>query len=460
MTNPIGAGSGPRPIEFIGGFESTYMPAHDTDVTETNGHDTRWPQDLALMRDAGVTRLRYPIRWHRIEQAPGRFDWSHTDAVMDHMQEHGMQPIVDLVHHTSYPRWLHNGFADRRFPSAYLRYVECFATRYPWVREYTLFNEPFATLFLCGSEGIWPPYGQGMDGFARLVSNVLPPIAEASRLYAEILPEARHLWVDTCEHHSADPAVGPAMRHAVLCNDRRFVVLDLMLGRCETAGRPFAEQLVGAAGPHLLALPPGRVDVLGLDYYAHSEWFYDRNGGVAPPPRPRGLASLAIEYWNRYRLPVMLSETNLRGYASDRATWLRYTLAECEQARDEGVPLEGYCWFPFVDSCDWDSLLARCEGNIDPVGVHWLDEHLTRHESSMSVSYRRAAAGVPSQQLPAYSLHPPVATWLRGYADQVAGSPALEPPDDEDGSRGTPHIEASALSFGVRPIQTRLRRSA
>src|SRR3954447_17794817 len=170
------------PIEMIGGFESTYMPAHDTDVTETNGHDTRWRDDLALLRRAGVTRLRYPIRWHRIERSPGHYDWSHTDAVMEHMAEHGMHPIVDLVHHTSYPLWLDRGLADRRFRSAYLRYLERFAMRYPWVEEYTLFNEPFATLFLCGGEGVWPPYERGIDGFARLLGNVLPVIAEASRI--------------------------------------------------------------------------------------------------------------------------------------------------------------------------------------------------------------------------------------------------------------------------------------
>jgi beta-glucosidase/6-phospho-beta-glucosidase/beta-galactosidase len=442
---------------MVGAFESTYMPSHDLDVTETNGHDHRWQEDLALMRSAGVTRLRYPIRWHRIEAAPGRYDWSHTDAVMAHMEEHGMRPIVDLVHHTSYPRWLRDGFGDRRFASAYLRYVERFARRYPHVREYTLFNEPFATLFLCGGEGVWPPYDRGVEGLARLLANVLPAVAEASRICAELLPAARHVWVDTCEHHRADPAVGGAVRHAAMCNDRRFIALDLMLGTCDPAGRPFVEALAAAAGDALLRLPAGRVDVLGLDYYAHSEWFYDAAGGMAPSPCPRGFASLAQEYWERYRLPVLLSETNIRGYASDRATWLRYTLAECERARDAGVPLEGHCWFPFVDSCDWDSLLARCEGNIDPVGVHWLDDGLTRHESSMSASYRLAAAGAPAERLPAYRLHPPVAAWLRGYADQLFGAESLDPPDDEEGSRGTPHIASSPLSCGVRPAQVRRR---
>ena len=34
----------------------------------------------------------------------------------------------------------------------------------------------------------------------------------------------------------------------------------------------------------------GSVDLLGLDYYPHSEWFYDDRGGHAPSPEPVGLA--------------------------------------------------------------------------------------------------------------------------------------------------------------------------
>src|SRR3954452_11554937 len=106
------------------------MPQHDTDVTGTDGPGARGREGPVPIGDAGVTRLRYPIRWHRIEQAPGRFDWLHTDAVMDHIQEHGMQPIVDLVPHASYPRWLHDGVADRRPPSPFDPIVELFGTDY------------------------------------------------------------------------------------------------------------------------------------------------------------------------------------------------------------------------------------------------------------------------------------------------------------------------------------------
>ena len=59
------------------------------------------------------------------------------------------------------------------------------------------------------------------------------------------------------------------------------------------------------------------------------------------------------------------TETNVRGYPSDRATWLKYVLEQYERAAARGAELDGLCWFPFVDSCDWDSLLYECNGNLE-----------------------------------------------------------------------------------------------
>src|SRR5215208_2489714 len=187
---------------LVGGFESTYLPGAGVDLLELTGHTARWRQDLDRMVAAGVRHLRYPLRWQRIEPERGRYDWTETDEVLGHLREVGAVPIVDLVHHTSYPDWLADGFRDQGFGAAYVRYAEAVATRYPWLPAYTLFNEPFATLFLAGHAGLWPPYDRGTAGFARLLRSVLPAIGAAARIWAERLPAATHVWVDTAEHHT------------------------------------------------------------------------------------------------------------------------------------------------------------------------------------------------------------------------------------------------------------------
>lgn len=417
-------------IPLLGGFESTYQPNHDIDIAETTQHAARFDADIALLRSCGVESLRYPIRWHRVEADQGRFDWRDTDRTLGHLRDAGLRPIIDLVHHTSYPRWLGGGFADPKFRTAYLRYAAAVAERYPWVDSYTLFNEPFSTLFLCGHEAIWPPYQRGLAAFLALLRNVLPAVTEASRMYAELLPEAQHVYVDTCEHHKAAAAAGEELTR--LANDRRFFVADVFLGQHLDASRPFVAAVVEAGFEDLLTVPPGNVDILGLDYYAHCQWdFLAPDVGIVPSARPISFQELISQYWDRYGLPCIVGETNIRGTASDRASWFKYTLEQCEAARERGVELVGYCWFPFIDSADWDSLLFHCDGNIDPVGVYSLDCDLERRESSMSRSFRIAASGASAAALPAYEFQPPVAAWMSGFRPYMAHWD-WQPPGPED----------------------------
>jgi beta-glucosidase/6-phospho-beta-glucosidase/beta-galactosidase len=438
------------PIPFIGAFESTYQPEFDADVFETTEHVLRWREDIEMLRSCGVRDVRYPVRWHRVEAEPGSFDWRQTDEVLGYLEQAGIRPIVDLVHHTSYPRWVRD-FADPAFGPALLRYVRAFAERYPGIGAYTIFNEPFTTFLLCGELGIWPPRLRGLDGFLTVARNVFPSLTEASRLLRELLPDARHVYVEACERHTSSTPAGA--QYAEWTNDRRFFLTDLFLGRDVDSRRPFVADVLACGGGDLLEVAPGEIDVLGLDYYAHNQWEWaDVGVGTTSPSAPAALADVIAEYWARYRLPCILGETNIRGFPSDRATWLKYTLEQCERARDAGVPVEGYCWFPFVDSCDWDSILCRCDASVDPVGVYLLDDELNRNPSAMATSYRFAAHGVPAARLPAYELQPPVASWLAGWLPQMAHWRWTAPPVDELAERR----EMAHYEIELRVVEARV----
>jgi beta-glucosidase/6-phospho-beta-glucosidase/beta-galactosidase len=408
----VTAGERP-PIPFLGAFESTYQPVHDRDVLETTQHDVRWRDDLLLLATCQVRQVRYPLRWHRIEPESGHFAWDHTDQVLGFMRDRGMAPIVDLLHHTSYPLWL-GDLSSPAFGSSFLRFVEAVAERYPWLPGYTVCNEPFTTFLLCGQVAVWPPHWRGLDGFVRLATNVFPAVTRASRALHDLLPDADHVHVEVCERHTWSTAEGEDF--ARMTNDRRFLLTDLLLGLPIDPDRPAVQDLLQAGGEELLTGEPGHLDVLGLDYYAHNQWEWSGAGeGTTMPLCPPPLSELIAEYWDRYQVPCVLGETNIRGFASDRATWLKWTLEQCELARDAGVDLRGYCWFPFIDSADWGSLLAECVGAIDPVGAFWLDQNMDRRPSSMSLSYALAASGTASADLPAYRLRLPVARWLEGW---------------------------------------------
>src|SRR4051812_44206363 len=96
----------------LGAFESTQIHGCGEDILGTTNHIRRWRHDLDLLHAAGIRSLRYSVPWHRIERVPGRFDFSWLDGPMDHMRRIGLHPIVDPLHHTSFPCWLEGGLAN------------------------------------------------------------------------------------------------------------------------------------------------------------------------------------------------------------------------------------------------------------------------------------------------------------------------------------------------------------
>ncbi len=395
-------------------------------------HDERWHDDLVLVRDAGIRRLRYPIPWHRIERARGHYDWGWLDEVLAGMRELGLSPIADPVHHTSFPRWLEDGFLNPDFPATYRDFCAAFAERYPWVREFTIFNEPLPTTMLCTQMGAWYPARRGEAAFYGMLRNVSRAICEATAAIIRAQPAARFIHVDTAEGHGALDARSDEF--ARFLNERRFFFYDLILGRVDE-GHLLFEQLrqwtrAGEADLRWFREHAARIDVLGLDYYPHCEHQFYQGGSVCPSNAPLGFAALARQYHARYNLPLMLTETNIRGYVTDRVTWLKYMVEQCEALVAEGLPFEGFTWFPFIDSTDWDSLLRRPQGHIDPVGIYYLREGgLERVGSELANLYAGLARGeLRGADLPAYRLMTPMSEQLAGFEPQWSGWEWRQPP--------------------------------
>jgi hypothetical protein len=379
------------------------------DVLETTEHTLRYNEDLDKLAGDGIRTFRCCIPWHRVEQSEGAYDWSWLDLYMTAIRERGLNPIVDPLHHTSFPEWLKDGFADRRFSDSYVGFLRAFAQRYPWVTSYTIINEPLVTAWFCGHCGVWQPRLTGHENFVPMILAVCRTICLASEMLTALVPGVRFVHVDSCEkHYALDEASLP---HALFENERRFLVVDLVLGRLDDA-HPLRSYLKrhGATDAELnwFCQHPAHIDVLGLDYYSHSELAWLQGGAVRETRHPvQGFAAVGLEYARRYGLPVMLSETNLRGEVADRITWLKYMTLECERLVQTleplGVPFVGFCWYPYLDSTDWGSLVCEARRDIDPQGVWSLAPDFSRQRTELSRLYARLAAHqFSAADLPAY----------------------------------------------------------
>jgi beta-glucosidase/6-phospho-beta-glucosidase/beta-galactosidase len=407
-------------MKFLSGFESTHIFGSGRDVLELTKHTELVDEDLRLVNKCGLEQMRYSVPWHSIERKKGKYDWRWLDKALGRMRELGIEPVLDPLHHTSFPEWLAGGFANPEFPALYLKFVTAIADRYPWVRHYTVINEPFVTTWFCGHEGCWYPYFRGAKAFVPMLMNVVEAIVSVSRMLVERRPDVCLIHVDAAERHRAiDRDSAP---HAEFGNNIRFLIQDMVLGRVGD-GHALYEYLVsnGSTEDRLAMFreQPGRIDIIGLDYYSHCELEWSVEGRIYPNQRPEGLVPTAMEYAERYKLPIMLSETNIRGYVSDRISWLKFMVEQCEQieknAAEIGVSFEGFCWYPFIDSTDWCSLVKVARGCIDPQGIYWLDNNFRRNASELSELYTALARGqISSQDIPAYSFRAPLDDHLSG----------------------------------------------
>jgi beta-glucosidase/6-phospho-beta-glucosidase/beta-galactosidase len=382
MTQPATI-PGPLADDFVwvSGIEDTFVPQirpghRALDEYQLVGHYEHWREDLALGRELGVRAMRWGVPWYRVEPIPGEFDWSWTDQVIPYMvEELGITPIIDLMHYGC-PFWLRREFAAAEYPQAVAAYARAFAERYhSIVRWYTPLNEPAITALMCGKRGQWPPYLRGDAGYIRVMIQVARGILATVEALRSVDPGAIMVHVEAtglsrAAREDLEPLAAEDQRRGYLC-------YDLITGAV-TRDHPLLPWLLrnGARPDELAAIVARRItlDIIGLNFYPQwstQQISVDARGRVVyrtTDPEGIGFAQLIEDYYRRYQVPVMITETSALGAEQVRAAWLAHSVATIRDLRGRGIPVIGYTWFPLFTMIDW-----RYRFGQDPVENYRLD---------------------------------------------------------------------------------------
>jgi len=419
-------------MKITTGIEGTFAPQSGLDTLSITGHEDRLEEDFALLEELGIQECRYPIPWHRVESRRGHYDWSFLDRVLTLVEARpGLSIIADTLHHTSYPHWLKKGFLSEEFTPAYVRFVEAFAERYPMVKKYTPFNEPTCTLDFCGFRGFWHPYTTGDTSYARMLENTARATAEVVQMLKGRNPETYIVHVDTFEHHSALDE--ESIARANFLNERRFLFEELLLGRVTPAHPLHAYLLASGFAPSSLAWHqdnPVTIEERGGNYYPLSEEQLRRGRTWnAPSHAPRGFAGVVSDYAARLPYRLSLTETNIQGNTTDRISWLKYMLEQCETLAHKGIALLQFAWYPLFDCAGWHCLLQGNRWRRDPQGIYSCDEAWHRVSTEFSFAYQRVVENACSAALPAYRFQSMHEAPLRGLLPQMNWDWQEPPPE-------------------------------
>ena len=361
------------------------------DELRKTGHWGRYAEDFALISAMGVRYVRYGIPFHVVAARPGRHDWDWTDRALQSLRAAGLEPIADLLHFGA-PDDL-SGMGDPRLAERFERYADAFAERYPWIRYYTVVNEPLVCAVGSAGLGWWNERQQDDGSLVAAIDGLCASAILGSERIRDRRPDAIFIQSDACELYV--PATPEAAQRVAFLNERRFVAFDLVYGRSPS---PTVVEWLGRNGMSEARLGwfAGRGSaegcIVGLDYYRGNEWAVTEEGRARPVRRRQGFARLARQYHARLRLPFMLSETNVEGPTVAR--WLAETWDDALALRDEGLPIRGFCWYGFIDHVDWDSALRRNRGRVNGCGLAGLDRRLHPVAATYSRLAHAAAGGV------------------------------------------------------------------
>ncbi|MBY0528261.1 MAG: family 1 glycosylhydrolase [Gemmataceae bacterium] len=371
---------------FATGIENSYPTIAGgvrIDQMEKCGHYQRWRDDLELVRGLDLHYLRWGPALHRTFLGPAHYDWEWFDEVMDEMTGQDIHPLLDLCHF-GVPNWLGN-FQNEDFPHYFAEYAGACAHRYPHVKYWTPVNEILITTLFSAKYGWWNEMLTTDAAFVRATVNVCKANVLAMRAILKHVPDAVFIQSESSEYtHPSRPDLIKAAR---FYNERRFLPLDLTYGHQVDAEiyRYLIANGMSEADYDLFMNQNYRFRcIMGTDYYVTNEHLLKPDGSTVSAGEFFGYYVLARQYYSRYGLPLMHTETNIRE-GEGAVQWLWKEWNTLLRLRQDGVPIVGFTWYSLTDQIDWDVALREERNQVHPVGLYDLD----RKQRRVGKEYRR-----------------------------------------------------------------------
>ena len=347
----------------------------------------RYPQDIAIMRELGITDFRMSLSWSRLFPDGGArrnakgFDF--YDRVIDALLDAGIEANVTL-YHWDLPQALEDsgGWPTRAVLQPFADYAlavgEHFGDR---VKRFAPHNEPAVFSYLGYGNGVHAPgIADESKAFAAahhtvVAHNLAMQALRASVPGALLGPVLAQSAFDVDD--VSDPEQLAAADHADAFRNR-FWTDGMLLGRYpEAVMRERASELEALIRPGDLDVQP--VDWLGVNFYC--------NGRIGPrnpdgshfrehtarertdmgwPITPHGLSTLLLKWHRTYGdlIPELYVTENGCAYDDGpgadgrvrderRISYLHQHLAAVEDAIDAGAPVQGYYQWSLLDNFEW-----------------------------------------------------------------------------------------------------------
>jgi len=367
-----------------------------TTAAKACDHFHRWPEDVALLKQAGFNAYRFSVAWPRvIPNGRGAVNARGLDfynRLVDGLLEAGIRPMACL-YHWDLPQPLEDrgGWLTREIVEPFAEYARVVTRRLAdRVQDWMMLNEPnVVAIFGYGVGEHAPGHTLGESGILRALHH--QNLAQGTALRA-IASERSGLTLGTvlnlqpCRAESDRPEdVAAAARWDAVWN--RVPLDSLLRGQIPEI---LAEKMVGIVQTGDEARIRYPIDLLGINYYSRMTMKHDPNRPfevwwgdphcdrwtfMGWPVQPEGLYDLLGELKRDYGNPAVYIAENGAAYDDkveatglvhdvDRVQFFQDHLISVARALQEGCNVKGYLCWSLLDNFEWAFGLSKRFGIV------------------------------------------------------------------------------------------------
>jgi beta-glucosidase/6-phospho-beta-glucosidase/beta-galactosidase len=370
--------------------------------------------DAANAKSLGLNAFQLGIEWARVVPQRPRDPFApltaddvdpaavaHYHQVLTSLRSRGITPIVAITHF-SLPRWVHNpaawdesagaftdgslgGWAGADTARAMAQWADFLAREYgDQVQWWITLDEPLVVLVAGYMSGDFPPGLQTLSLAADTLPSHQTPVdvvrrmldahAQASRAVKAVRPQAKVGFAQNSvdwvpKNASADTAAAERVHHAW-----NLSFIDAL-----TVG-DFDPGLVGDGPLEHHPEWAGTLDYLGVNYY-DAAWVVDSPNFLPPisavpcspalkgafpeitralgcpdtgPAEPPGMTRTLERFWDRYQLPILITESGFIDTPEGKSRSLLEILSAVHEAVAAGVDVKGYCYWTLNHDYEWN----------------------------------------------------------------------------------------------------------
>ena len=335
-------------------------------------HWNRYPEDILLIKNLGVSHYRFSIEWSKIQSSQDTFDSdaiSHYHAMIDTIIDNDLIPVLTL-HHFTHPLWFDDlgAFEKSENIKLFVKFCERIFEEYSGkVPIWCTINEPAVVSTQGYFSGMFPPGKKDAQLSAVVLKNLLEAHVKSYHSLKKLENGDRVKIGIVKNINQFDPW-------------RRWNLLDWIISGAVNQFFNISSVQFLSTGKFKIHIPGlawikhenedaiNSTDFFGLNYYSHNhlkvklfskELFsmeYKNNDILTDMPYtiyPEGIYR-AIKYVSILKVPIMITENGIADHLDDRRElYIKRYLYSVSKAIKDGYNVVGYFYWSFMDNFEW-----------------------------------------------------------------------------------------------------------